>query len=753
MKYSIRYVFPRVLLITAVACSVVLGAGCASRRSPAMIQEMAVQQTQAEEPEEKSRAAFEFQATSEKQEEISTPRPFSQSPAVTAEKKTGAEDMKKRDGGMETAATISEVRARIEAASIPRVSEKETRAGSEDGVILNFDSADIYEVIRGLAEHLNINYIIDSGVKGTVTIQTYGNLDADNLWPVFLQILDVNGLTAVKEGQLYRIISMKDAPKLPILSGDQPDGESAAPLQQVVFQIIPLAYADAEDMTKILTPFVSSEGTIAVHGESNTLLVVDRRINILKALELVEVFDADFLDKTGHRYFFLKYAEAEETAKLLDTILGSLETTGKTADCELITIKRLNAILVLSDDTRMFRKIESYLSELDIASDISQRQIYVYSVKNGTAADLAGILNSIFGRATSSDEKTGTAGRDARTEETASIMGPSSPFAQPSGTGTGGDSGGSPEPAGDATGASVGSSSVTGDLKIIADGVRNSLIIEAVPSDYRVVENILAKLDVMPRQVLIEVTVAEITLDDSTSLGVGWDYLDSEESFISTITSGSASDEGLLLQFGETERLKATLTALETNNKTNILASPSILASDNKTASINITTELPYVSSSYDVTGDRDLVTTDVQYRNTGLILDVTPHINENGLVTMTLSNELSEDAGGVDVDKKSYPSYYKRTVNTELVVGNNQTIIIGGLMKETTKKGRTGVPILSALPGIGFLFGKDTETAVKTELMILITPRVMTNLDDVDAVTHSFKSRLNQALQDMILD
>ena len=687
-------------------------------------------------------------------EEVSTPfgKMYIAVPASvvqTEKEETPREDIKKAEEV--SAINKSRKRDRVQTEKYNNAVRAAAKTGvkneSESPITLNFDDADIYEVIRSISEILNINYIIDTAVRGKVTIQTTGEIDRKDVWAVFFQILEANGLTAIREGEIYRIVPLKDAQRYAILSRYGTDSENVAPTERVIMQIIPLKYADGAEIVKIISPFVSEAGTIVSHGDSNTLIVVDKWINIMKVLQLVEVFDADILDKIGHRFFFLKYADSKETAEMLGKIVGISKNS-----YQMIPINRLNAILAVTKDDRIFNRIEEYLKEIDVPSDVSQRQIYVYSIKNGTADELSSLLKNIFGSENSSSKQNKKEG-NVQKGDLAAIEA-NNPFLQNSGTSKSGNE------STDGNSGS-GSSAVSGTLRekvnITPDSIRNALIIEATQSDYRIVENILSKLDVLPRQVLIEMTIAEISLDDSTKLGVEWNYNEGKGGPSTSLISGAitaGADGGLNLIFGESigNRWSAALSALATNSKANILATPSIMASDNKEAVINISQEIPVISSVYDVSGSNsNVVSTNVQYRNTGLILTVTPHINENGLVSMTISQELSEQLEkGVPIGGTTYPAFFKRTVNTNLVVKHNQTIVIGGLIRETKSKSRAGVPVLNKIPVVGFLFGSDSDTFSKNELVIFITPHVIIRLDDVDAVTNEFKVKMNEVVSNM---
>lgn len=616
-----------------------------------------------------------------------------------------------------------------------------SRKADEGGITLNFDEADLYEVIRTMADLLKINYMVDSAVRGQVTIHTTGTLRKQDLFPLFFQILETSGLTAVKEGPLYKIVPVKDAPRMGISARIGRSEIPLPPSERIVMQIIPLKNIDPEQMIKILTPFISADGTILSHPESKTLVLVDKGANILKALKLVEAFDIDLFSGVSHQFYKIEFNSAEDIVKPLNEVLKAYFEGEKTV--RVISIEYLNMILVLSKDPRVFDRVAQIIATLDTPNETVQPALYVYAVKNGRAEDLSGLLSEIFNKQGSQKTDTPAAQGGSQKGEVKSSAMTGNPFAKQPSSNTAETR--SPARAVD-TG--LGSATLRGEIKITPDAIRNALIIEAIPSDYRVVEQILERLDVLPRQVLIEAMIAEITLNDASDFGVEWEYSKGEGGSLSTsLLSATMGAAGMNYVIGQTDRWSATLSAMASEDRVNILSAPTVLASNDKSARINISTEVPVASSEYTYTsGSEPVLTTNIEYRNTGIILDVTPHINENGLVSMDISQEVSEQAGNVVVGGTTYPSFFNRNVNTTLTVGHNQTIAIGGLMRENKSKGMAGVPGISKIPIIGHLFGTQSQSSSKSELIILITPRVIVNLNDVDAVTSNFKAKVPRA-------
>ena len=254
-------------------------------------------------------------------------------------------------------------------------------------------------------------------------------------------------------------------------------------------------------------------------------------------------------------------------------------------------------------------------------------------------------------------------------------------------------------------------------------------------------------MDVLPRQVLIEVIIAEISLGKGTELGIEWTFKKDNWTEKGPI-SASIGASGLQYALGLSQKWQVALHALARDSKVNILSSPSVLASDNKPARIDVTTEVPIPSTSYTIqTTGPSVLETRVEYRNTGVILDVTPHINEHGLVTMEIAQEVSNIGELLKVADKDYYSFNKRKVMTSLTVKHDQAIVIGGLISNSKNDAASGVPWLVKIPLLRWLFGTETTNVSKSELIVMITPRVITSLDDVDAVSEEFKKKIGNAL------
>jgi general secretion pathway protein D len=638
--------------------------------------------------------------------------------------------------------------------SIRRISSIPKGAPEAEGqIIFNFDDADLYEVIKTMAELLEINYIVDPGIQGKVTIHTARKLKKADLFPVFSEILAVNGLTAMKEGKLYKIVPMKDAPRMPMDAVFTLGQKDVPPSNRVIIQIIPLRYISTQEMTKLVTPFLSSGGTLVASVPTNTLVVVDKGSNILKILQLVGTFDINLMDRVYYRFYPLEYLDAKEVAAIIKEFTASFGgSSGEMV--KFIALERLNTLLAVSTTPEVFDKIEELVHQIDVVDETVAPRIFIYFVKNGAANELATLLNNVLtGKETKKQEKKEAGGASSV---------PGNPFskakmAEKKAEKTAAKAGQSTQKSTVAKKTSgapgEGSSTLMGDVTITPDEIRNALIIESTPSDYKIIQGILKKIDIMPRQVLIQATIAEVTLDASTSFGVEYAFGQGAGAlgagFMATV-----GKSGLNYSIGVTNKWYVELKALASKGRLNVISSPHVLASDNQEAKIDVSREIPLASGSTTVNTGTTLSETTIEYRDTGVILSVTPHINERGLVTMDISEEVSNYEGDMPVGRQSdavqnlYPVFSKRVVKTTLTVGHGQTIAIGGLIRDREKEEISGLPCLIDIPVVKYLTGSWSKTTEKIELIVLITPRVVDDMDDVEAVTNEFKQKVQNVMR-----
>lgn len=617
--------------------------------------------------------------------------------------------------------------------------KKSPKAG---GISFNFDNADLYEVIRTMAEILNINYIVEPGLSGKVTIHTAGEIDKSELFPLFFQILELNGLSAVEEGNLYRILKLDKIPTTPVLTRYGRDMGAVYDRERMVMQIVPLQYVSTDAIVDTLVPFLSDSGKIIPKPDSDLLIVIDKSTNLERILQLVDIFDVDVFDQISHRFFRLHHTDTQEALGLVRDLIEPYLKIDR-ADFKMISVQRLNTLVAISKNERILDQIAYFIQKIDVQENSADPRIFIYKVRNTNAEDLSAILNQVFGTlALKSPEKPA---QDTKKESDPYFMFKADRSKAKTDRPTDrkvdkpADSGQIPPAAAENAGMAAGTNLSRG-IRIIPDIIRNALIVEALPSDYAMVKEILEELDVLPRQVLIDVLILDVNITDSRNLGVEWSFIKDRPSGDTGLLKANIGAEGLTFTAGLTDDWITAVKALASEGRADVLSAPSVLASDNKPATINVVTQIPVATSSYDT--ENGVTTTSIQYRDTGIILSVTPHINDDGMVSMEISQEVSSVAEGAG--SESAPAFFNRNVTTSLSVRDQQTLVIGGLISQTKSDNSSGVPGLSTLPVIGFLFGNKKDDVTKNELIIMITPRVINTLSDIDSVSNEFKSKFS---------
>lgn len=619
----------------------------------------------------------------------------------------------------------------------PEVQQTPIPAPPEDDsqkIALNFDNADIYEVINSLSDILGINYIIDPAVKGKVNIHTSGEISRNQLLPVLETIFDMNNISMVRSGNIYKIVPVKSATGeiVDIQEGRSIDLQS---YDRTLVQVIPLQYVSSSEIVKIIKPFISKGGDIVEYKPGNILIIVDTAATINKIVGLINLVDIDSFEHTGIHFFKIENAQVKELAAELETVFTSFgieKTTEKGIGLKFIPIERVSCILAVSAIPGIFKRVDHWIKILDVVDQGAEEQVFIYFVENGKAEEISDVLMKIYGDLSNAKKSTRTTSPKTRKTPTPKV----------------------------ASGNADTVTFIQGDIKIVTDETTNSIIVRSTPHDYNIIKKTIEKLDMIPKQVLIEVLIAEVTLGDKTKFGVEWalrgdaatigGYKGQDKTGIGLELGGLGTSLASDLSSGfsylfDSNRLQAFLLAQADDNRLNILSSPHILAADNKEARIEVGEEVPIVTSEY-VPMEQETNTStsrSIEYRNTGVILTVTPRINDKGLVAMDITQEVSE-AGEVSEGGIQSPKISNRKAETSLVVQNGQTIIIGGLIKNQNENSVFGVPVLSKIPGIRLLFSRTTSKETKTELIILITPHVIENLDEADMITNEIREKMD---------
>ena len=654
--------------------------------------------------------------------------------------------------------------------------------GADDLIELNFEGADIREVIQGLAAGLCIHYSIDPRVQGAVTLRTASKIRGQDLFPLFHQIMRINGIAAVKVGDIYHIAPVGEAKtKVPLLS-ESSQRRTASAQDEFVIELIKVEHIAATEMTEILQPFVSPGGDVAAYPRGNLVILTDLASNVERLRDLIAAFDTDTFRTLHTQIYRIEHANVEDLGKELASILQPYGVTVENAEergLYLIPLTRLNAIVVFGFNQEIFDQIEKWIRVLDVPPEQGGgRTVYVYAVENAKAADLAGVLGDLYGSGGGGRSRSGRdreGGQDANRGDSDSGTG----------IGSGGGLGGRGSRGGSRGGGSVVIEPVEGEtplfkevVRIVADEISNSLIVLATPRDYDKIREVLLRIDVVPRQVLIEAIIAEIQLTGDLQFGIEYAFATGGiESILGTSGAGTAgvgaggprnlniANSGLLqsgakraVKIGQSglfsfitdqDRFISLISAVNTRSRVNVLAAPHVIAADNREAHILIGEEVPILTSTQQSTLATANIVSSIQYRDTGTILTILPQVNSAGLVNMEIRQEVS-DVGATSFGDTNSPSFTSRETETTVVVQNRESVLLGGIIDERVERIRNGVPFLMDVPVLGRLFRVEQDKRERTELVILITPHVIRDRNEAQVVTKEFTDRVTR-LREMI--
>ena len=563
-----------------------------------------------------------------------------------------------------------------------------------------FDDADVFEVIQTVfGEVLRVNYIIDPAVKGRVNFRTTTPIPTEKILTVIEIILRLNGIAVVEESGLYRIIPIGNISKEPAPIRFGKDSDAIELKGTAMMQIVPLTFISSTEMTAILTPLLTQGGAIHDISKRNILIVADTDANVKRLLQVIARFDVD----------------ARNTP--------------------------------------------------------NQPRIYVYAVQNSKAKNVSDILHHVLlgGAAPASPTPAASGVKSATgaasTATTASTPG-SAPVASIPRPG--------PTPPATASGAAAtGDTLVAPSTKIFADEPNNTLVILASPADYSIIIAAIKQIDSIPRQVMIEAVVASVTMTDNLTFGMRWNLnIAANATDISPLSShpltalakvGFQNISGLNANsFGYVvvdpkNNVRLAIEALASDNKAKILSAPHLLVADNKEAKIQVGSQIPIATSTTSTPlasgfTSTNTTTSTIQYKDIGTILKVKPQINDSGLITLELSQEVS-DAATQNVLGTSQYVITKNEMTTNLIAQDGQTIVIGGLVQENITGDFSGIPLVSRIPLLGRLFGQTTDTSKRQELLILLTPRVVKNPGDANKLTADYYDRFKNIDLDINLE
>lgn len=635
-------------------------------------------------------------------------------------------------------------------------------------VTLNFVDADLREVVKAiLGDTLGANFVMDPQVQGTVTLQTSDPMPGNALVSVLESILAVNNAVLVESGGIYKVVPADQGVRGSGGIRSALASASQSPGAQVL--AVPLRHVSATEVEKILAPFAPPGGVLRVDPRRQVVVIGGSRSEVSAMLDVIDTFDVDWLAGMSFGLFPIRSTSSKTMVDELEKVFGDQAEGPLSGVVRFVPIERLNAVLVISPRSMYVDRARTWIDRLDVGENESPR-LYVYYCENSRAEDLAGVLSQVFGQQQGAGQRPTAQlapGLSPVTMEGQAAEAPGNSPPTPLGASPQRTEqrvgGGASQRAGGDAGVQVGGGSDS--IRIIADKVKNALVIMARPSDYRTVESALRRLDIVPLQVLIEATILEVTLNDALRYGVEWFFkfgsqkLSLSDAGLGRISSPSNSVANAIFPgfsyiLSPTDSVKVVVNALDSVSDVNVVSSPQIFVLDNQTATLTVGDQVPITTRSLaspisSTTADAFATSNSIEYRDTGVILNVTPRVNAGGLVTMEISQEVS-DVRPVDTDsatttesQATSPTISQRKVETTVAVQGGETVALGGLITDNRTDSSTGLPYLSRLPVIGWLFGTKRESAARTELLVLITPRVVGSMEQARQVTQELRSRL----------
>ena len=597
--------------------------------------------------------------------------------------------------------------------------------GTAGDIVLNFEDSDIREVVKTiLGDMLGANYVVDPAVTGKVTLATSRPMSLGQVLPTLEALLRMNGAVVKEADGVYSVVPASKA-----YSGALAPQLGLSRSRGFQLLLVPLEYISASQMQSILEPMLPESSIRKVDSARNLLLIGGARKELQQAQATVNVFDVDQMKGMSIGLFRMQNAEADAVRTELQTILGA-DAGGPLSDMiQFMTISRLNALVVMSKQSGYLEDAGNWIERLDRADESSGQNMYVYPVQNGRAENLAGLLGDLFG-----------AGDAMRRSNMGSGSGARSPSPRTAATqAMTNENAGMP---GDTFGAGV------GEVRIIADLENNALIIKATRADYAKIKAAIRRLDVMPLQVLVEATIVEVTLTDELSYGLQWWFehtVDGRGTGVGEMFPLSV-DPSFSYSFADTSGgVRAVLNLLAADSRLNVISSPSLMVLDNRTATIKVGDQVPIRTSettSLATSGTDPLVTSTIQYRDTGVLLEVTPRVNPGGMVML----EITQDVNDVDNTTTSAidsPTIIQRRITTSVAVQSGESVVLGGLIRDNESESESGLPVLGKIPGLGRLFSSKVTSNTRTELLVLITPTAISNVAEARDATAEMKKKL----------
>jgi general secretion pathway protein D len=657
---------------------------------------------------------------------------------------------------------------------------------SNGGYTLNFENAPVSNVAKSvLGDVMNVSYVIDPRAQGSITLSTGRPIARKDVLFVLESALHANNLDMVRDSSGYKIVPANEG----AVGAVDPGGGRVEPGYGMT--VIPLQYVSGTTLSKLLEGFAARPGAIRTDPSGKLLMVVGTGSERQSALDTVRSFDVDWLQGQSVGMYPVQNSTPEPIVGELEKIMDTGESGMGHGLVKFEAVNRLNSILVVATKPELLRAAARWISRLDEPS-AGSASVKVYKVRYGDATQIAQLLQQIFGAGgggaqAPTNEIAPTSGAKAMTTTQRLTGGPppnaNSPGQGGAGSGAGlGSAGATFGSAG--AGATPGSAAArfgaapvatlnaelsslgfnqgaTGgpqlpNVRFTADAVNNSVLIYANTEDYKIIERTLNQLDRPKLQVAIDVTIAEVTLNDQLNYGVqfflhGGSVSNTTSGVIPSILNnlttspvGPGLSGGLNVIAGNVAFPRAVINALQTITDVKILSNPSLVVVDNGDAQLEVGDQIPVTTGSATVLSANNAVVNTVDYKNTGIILHVQPRVNSNGAVLLNIDQEISAcPTCNTTGNPNLTPTISQRKISSQISVVSGQTVLLAGLIQDTQSKSRDGIPILDQLPFAGGAFGTTGKSQVRTELIIFIRPQIIRDGADASMVAEELRAKM----------
>ena len=627
-----------------------------------------------------------------------------------------------------------------------------------NGVTLNLVGASVQEMAKTvLGDILQLNYTVSDKVKASITLSTAQPVSKEDLLKIFESILRSEGIGISVENGVYRVVPADAAG-----GGTKWAGRGGKQVGTAT-AIVPLRYVAAAEMERVLKAVAPQTSILRVDSARNLLLVSGSANELASINDTVASFDLDWMRGMSFALLPVESADAEAIAKELDTIFANDQDSPTKGIVRFIPNTRLKSVLVISSRPEYLRKAEGWLRRIDLAGQATESQVQVYRVQNRAASELAVLLQKVYG--SQSGNRAGAA-IATQPQQAASVLSsgdddgaplsaqgfpgginltprPFAPTTQIIVPGAAGEQGQGEQGQGE-------NGSLTGDrasgISVVADDANNSLIITATPREYKRVRQILSRIDIAANQVLLEATIAEVTLTDNLKFGLKWFFEKGNSSTEFTSAAVAAINPSFpgFSYFLNTPNVKIALDALNQVTTVNLVSSPSLMVLDNKKAVLQIGDEVPVATAQQQgVVAAGSPILNSISFRSTGVILGITPRISDNGRIQLEIEQEVSDAKATTSSDLES-PTISQRRIKTTVAVNDGQAIVLAGLMRDNTTVDNTKIPLIGDIPVVGNLFKSKDNTITRTELLIAITPHIVKDARQVGAIADEFRDRMN---------